>query len=242
MRSKFVTITKQLLHSIGLDIHSYSATSSPSAQLSTVLSYIDANIIFDVGANVGQFAQEIRLSGFDGNIVSFDPLTEAHAKLIDNARNDSKWIIHPRIALGDCEGEIEINISNNSASSSVLEMLDAHSFAAPKSSYVASESTPLVRLDSVSNQYLRTDSVLFIKIDTQGYEWQVLDGATETLKRAQGVMLELSLIPLYRGQRLWREIIERMEREGFTLWAIQKGLTDASTGRSLQIDGIFLRK
>ena len=81
-----------------------------------------------------------------------------------------------------------------------------------------------------------------IKIDTQGFEWQVLDGATETVKRAQGVLLELSLVPLYDGQRLWREIIERMEKEGFTLWVIQKGFTDPRTGRSLQVDGIFLRQ
>jgi hypothetical protein len=54
--------------------------------------------------------------------------------------------------------------------------------------------------------------------------------------------LELSLVPLYEGQRLWRDVIDRMEAEDFSLWAIQKGFTDSRTGRSLQVDAIFLRE
>ena len=69
----------------------------------------------------------------------------------------------------------------------------------------------------------------------------MVDGATETLEKAQGVLLELSLVPLYDGQRLWLEMIHRMELEGFTLWPIQKGFTDPHTGRSLQVNGIFLK-
>jgi hypothetical protein len=62
----------------------------------------------------------------------------------------------------------------------------------------------------------------------------VLDGAADTLQRAQGVLLELSLVPLYEGQRLWQDIIARMETAGFTLWVLQKGFTDPRTDRSLQ--------
>jgi FkbM family methyltransferase len=235
-------IIKKVIHRFGWDLHRLSPASNPSVQLLAALNHVKSNTVFDVGANVGQFAQELRSVGFAGNIISFDPLTTAHAQLSKAARNDSKWTVHPRAAVGDHDGEIEINIAGNSVSSSVLPMLDAHSSAAVGSAYVASERTPLIRLDSVAEQYLSADSRPFVKIDTQGFEWQVLEGATETLKRAHGVLLELSLVPLYDGQRLWREIIERMESEGFTLWAIQKGFTDPRTGRSLQADGIFLRQ
>ena len=179
--------------------------------------------------------------GFSGKIISFDPLSTAHAQLTKVASRDSVWLVHSRAALGNRDGEIDINISGNSVSSSILPMLDAHITTAVGSAYVATERTPLIRLDSVADQYLVSASRLFIKIDAQGFEWQVLDGAAETLKRAQGVLLELSLVPLYDGQHLWREMIERMESEGFTLWAVQKGFTDPRTGRSLQVDGIFLR-
>jgi FkbM family methyltransferase len=235
-------IIKKVIHSLGWDLHRLSPLANPSVQLLAALNHVQADTVFDVGANVGQFAQELRLVGFGGNIISFDPLTTAHAQLCEASRNDSKWTVHPRAAVGDHDGEIDINIAGNSVSSSVLPMLDAHSSAAVGSAYVASERTPLIRLDSVAELYLSKDSRPFIKIDTQGFEWQVLEGATETLKRAQGVLLELSLVPLYDGQRLWREIIERMETEGFTLWAIQKGFTDPRTGRSLQINAIFVRE
>ena len=237
----FKAYAKKIIYSVGWDLRRLNSFDNHSVQLLSALNFINANIIFDIGANVGQFAQEIRSVGFSGKIISFDPLTSAHAKLSKAALNDPAWLIHPRVALGDREGEISINISGNSVSSSVLPMLDAHSSASVGSAYIASEPTPLVRLDTVSGQYLHADSRLFIKIDTQGFEWQVLDGAADTLKHAHGVLLEMSLVSLYEGQRLWRDVIERMEHEGFTLWAIQNGFTDPRTGQSLQADGIFLR-
>lgn len=234
-------IIKKAIRSLGFDFQRFNPFSSPSSQLLAVLNHAQIDIVFDIGANVGQFAQELRSVGFPGNIVSFDPLITAHSQLCKASRNDSRWFIHPRTALGDYEGEIVINVAGNSVSSSILPMLDAHVSAATNSAYVASEPTPITKLDTVAKQYLSADSRLFIKIDTQGFEWQVLDGARDTFKRVQGVLLELSFVPLYEGQYLWLEIIERMEKEGFTIWSIQKGFTDLSTGRSLQMDAIFLR-
>jgi FkbM family methyltransferase len=101
--------------------------------------------------------------------------------LIDSAKNDFNWVIHEKCAIGDFDGEIDINISGNSVSSSVLPMKESHSLAAKGSSYIGKENVPILRLDSIKNRYLDSDSKLFIKIDTQGYEWQVLDGAQETL-------------------------------------------------------------
>jgi len=233
---------KKILHSIGLDLRRLSASSNPTSQILAAITHVRADVVFDIGANIGQFAQELRSVGFAGKIISFDPLTTAHTQLMKSARYDPKWAIHPRVAVGDHDGEIEINISGNSVSSSVLPMLHAHSSAAIGSAYVASERAPLIRLDTVADHYLNADSRPFIKIDTQGFESQVLDGASETLTRAQGALLELSLVPLYEAQSLWLEIIERMENGGFTLWAIQNGFTDPRTGRSLQVDGIFLRQ
>jgi len=234
--------SKSLLRRLGWDIHRLSPAGNPSAQLLAALNHVQSNVVFDVGANIGQFAQELRSVGFSKKIISFEPLSSAHTQLIAAAHNDQAWLVHPRAAVGDRDGEIDINIAGNSVSSSVLPMLDAHSSVAVGSAYVAAERTSLIRLDSVAAKYLSADSRPLIKIDTQGFEWQVLDGASETLKLAKGVLLELSLVPLYDGQRLWLEMIDRMEAEGFTLWAIQKGFTDQRTGRSLQVDAIFLRE
>ena len=63
-----------------------------------------------------------------------------------------------------------------------------------------------------------------------------------TLKQAKGVLCELSLVPLYHEQRLWRDIVDRLDQQGFMLWALQKGFTDPKTCQSLQMGGIFVRK
>jgi FkbM family methyltransferase len=162
--------------------------------------------------------------------------------LLSSASRDPDWQVHEQSAIGDQDGEIEIHIAGNSVSSSVLLMLESHSSAAVGSAYVGTERVPIFRLDSIANRYLNKNSNLFLKIDTQGYEWSVLEGASETLKCTQGVLCELSLVPLYHLQRLWRDIVDRLDQQGFMLWAVQKGFTNPKTGQSLQMDGIFLRK
>ena len=126
-------------------------------------------------------------------------------------------------------------------SSSVLPMLESHSSAAAGSAYISREATPMHRLDAVAAQYVSKAQNPFVKIDTQGFEWQVLNGAPETLVRTRGIMVELSLIPLYSGQRLWRDVVDRLELDGFALWTIHPGFVDPRNGRTLQIDAVFFR-
>ena len=151
------------------------------------------------------------------------------------------WDAYPRCALGDHDGKVEINIAGNSESSSILPMLESHRSAAPESAYEGKEIVSIKTLDAVAGQYLKDARAPFLKIDTQGFEWQVLDGARETMPHIKGILVELSLVPLYEGQHLWREVIDRLEREGFTLWAFKDGFSDQISGRSLQVDGVFYR-
>lgn len=234
-------VLKRVINSTGFDLRRLSPSSNPAFQLLKALYRFDVDMVLDVGANVGQFASELRSIGYKGNLVSFEPLSAAHMALSKAARSDPKWHVHPRGAIGDHDGEIEINIAGNSVSSSVLHMTELHSSAAEGSGYVGVESVPLRRLDSVAPEYLAKCHRPFLKIDTQGFEWQVLDGARETLPRMQGVLCELSLVPLYEGGCLWMDMIRRLAAEGFTLWSIQKGFTDPRDGRTLQVDATFFR-
>lgn len=235
-------LVKKVAQRFGVDISFYHSRNSAAMQLSKVLEIVGIDLIFDIGANEGQFAASVRENGYKGTIISFEPLSSARNKLLACASADLCWQVHRQSAIGDQNGEIKINISANSVSSSVLPMLESHSGAAVGSEYINTERVPIAKLDSVASHYLTPDSRLFIKIDTQGFEWQVLDGASETLRQARGVLCELSLVPLYEGQRLWREIVDRLESDGFMLWALQKGFTDPRTGQSLQMDGIFLKR
>lgn len=240
-RAIFENKVRQSINAMGFNLRRLSPSSDPALQLLQSINRFEVDLVLDVGANTGQFASALRSSGFRGELVSFEPLLEAHRELSRAAGRDAGWHIHPRCAIGDHDGEIEINIAKNSVSSSVLPMLEAHSSAAADSAYVGAEKVPIFKLNSVAPAYLGKSRRPFLKIDTQGFEWQVLDGASEILPKMQGIHCELSLVPLYEGQRLWMDMIRRIEKEGFKLWSIQQGFIDPHDGRTLQVDAVFMR-
>ena len=230
----------------GLELHWIRPIPPTAAQVTAMqivssLRKFEIDLVLDVGANKGQFASEIRQCGYEGRIVSFEPLSQAHGELLQSSASDPLWDAYSRCALGDHNGEVEINIAGNSESSSILQMLESHRSAAPESAYQGKEIVSIRTLDAVARQYLKDARAPFLKIDTQGFEWQVLDGACDILPHIKGVLVELSLVPLYDGQHLWREVIDRLETEGFTLWAFVPTFSDVSQGRTLQVDGIFYR-
>ena len=235
-------LIKNIFNSVGLEVQRNQPLNEAGTQIYQAIKKINTDIILDVGANTGQFSLEIRKKGYNGKIVSFEPLLSARKKLIEYSLKDKNWLIHDQAAIGDHNGFIDINISKNSVSSSILPMMSSHSDAEGNSVYIGSERTAIITLDSVADAYLNDSSNCFIKIDTQGYESQVLDGAINTLKKSKGILCELSLVPLYEGQHLWKEIIERFEKEGFVLWSLHKAFTDKRNGRTLQMDAVFLRE
>ncbi|RYZ73854.1 MAG: FkbM family methyltransferase [Lysobacteraceae bacterium] len=226
---------------VGVDIHRHRPEATQLGRLSSMLSHHGVDLVFDVGANSGQFASALRTSGYGGRIVSFEPLSSAHADLVRHSRDDPDWDPAPRTAIGDRAGELVINVSANSVSSSALGMLDSHSSAAPESAYRYDETAPVTTLDAIAEHYLRPGSTPFLKIDTQGYEDRVLDGATALLSRSRGLQLELSFVPLYAEQKLFGELSARLLALGFSIWAIWPGLCDPASGRMLQVDVTFFR-
>ena len=123
----------------------------------------------------------------------------------------------------------------------VRPMLDQHAQAAPESQYVGTETVPLRRLDLVVTGYLEGAGGICLKVDTEGYESAVLGGAPQLLQRACAVQLEMSLVPLYEGQELWEHFLARMQALGFVPWTLLPGFVDDATGRTLQVDAVFLR-
>ena len=232
---------KRLFNTFGFEVHRLQPNLDYGSQIIAAMRKVDIDVLIDIGANIGQFSSEIRSKGYTGKIISFEPLTSAREILINKAAKDRNWIIHDRVAIGDQNGFVDINISKNSYSSSILPMLKTHLDASINSEYIGKEKTQIITLDSVADNYLDKDSNCFLKIDTQGYETQVLNGAPKILSKAKGVLCELSLVKLYDGQDLWRDMITRFEKEGYILWSLQRGFTDKKNGRTLQINGIFLR-
>ena len=233
---------KKLSRSLGIDLKRYNVQTSEAAKMQRLLAYHNIDLVFDVGANIGQYAKLLRELGYSGRIVSFEPLSSAYSQLKAVSKKDPLWEIAPQTAIGNQEGEITINIAGNSQSSSALPMLDAHLESAPESAYSGSETVKLSRLDTLAKDYIKSETKsIFLKIDVQGLEKQVLEGATAILPLVKGIKLELSLVPLYEGQVLFKEMIDIIEKLGYELYGIEPGFTAEKTGRMLQMDGIFFK-
>lgn len=198
--------------------------------------------VIDIGANSGQYASDLRMAAYTGRIVSFEPLSEAFSLLLRNASKDPLWECR-QCAVGDVDGMISINVAGNAgASSSILPMLKSHQDAFPPANYIGTEQVPIHRLDGLTPKVVGPNSVVFLKIDVQGFEKQVIAGAQSTISdHVVGMQLELSFIPLYEGGMLIREALDLVYSLGFTLTGLLPGFADPRTGRMLQADGIFFR-
>jgi FkbM family methyltransferase len=225
----------------GLEVHRFIPGTSPEAALIAALSAHRIDLVMDIGANIGQFAQSLRELGYRGRIVSFEPIPSAHDELVAAARHDDLWQVAERMAIGSETGEIEIHVAANSVSSSALPMLESHRKAAPASAYVRNEKAPLQTLDIAASQYLRPNASVFLKIDTQGYEDRVLRGGANVLRQVLGLQIELSFVPLYEGQRLYDEMVAELNALGFELWCFAPAFVDPANGRMLQADATFFR-
>ena len=233
---------KSIINLFGYQI-SLKSDQGQAEMFNSALIYFKIDMIIDVGANQGQTGLGLRHDGYKGKILSFEPLKNEYNKLLNVSNNDPLWTIAPRCAIGNFDGDIDINIAGNSGSSSILPMMDIHTSAAPNSTYIGIQNVQIYKLDSIYQKYIDNHSKsILLKIDTQGFEWEVLDGSTELLKIVTGVTLELSFAELYAGQKLWIDIVNRLESLGFKLWSIYPGFSDNTNGRMLQIDATFYKK
>ena len=229
-----------MLRRIGYDVSRFIPECSPLARRKKLLNFYDIDTVLDIGANAGQFAQELKDIGYSRRIVSFEPLSSAFELLSKKAKGDINWEVF-NIGLGDTEGKQEINISENSYSSSLLNMLPFHVTSAPESKYIGKETIALKTLDSIFLGLCKPDSKVYMKIDTQGYEDKVLKGAEKSLADIDTIQLEVSLTPLYEGEMLWFEMCMNMRDRGYIMVAIEPGFSDPGSGQLLQVDCIFHR-
>ncbi|OLP17113.1 hypothetical protein BST81_17305 [Leptolyngbya sp. 'hensonii'] len=245
------SLIRQLIRRLGFDIVRYYPSAFERAQaidnrregskILKLLTLHEIDLVLDVGANIGQYAKGLFQIGYQGKIISFEPLSSAHAQLFLSSRNYPNWEVAERGAIGHANGEVEIHISGNSESSSLLNILPAHVNAARKSAYVDSEVVRIFRLDELIGHRLADFRAPFLKIDTQGYEDRVLQGASGILPQIKGLYLEMSLMPLYEDQILFEEMLRTVNQMGFSLYDLVPGFFDYRTGRLLQVMGTFFR-
>ena len=241
-KSKLLSATKNIFRAFGLEVSFADTVVTEQNVLRQLFRDHEFNFVLDVGANTGQYGLLVRSCGYHGPIISFEPLTLAHEKLVACAATDPHWRVAERAALGANPTRTTINVSKNSVSSSLLEMHTRHIDAAPHSVFVGTEEINVVALDDCINQYVSASRHGLLKIDTQGYEMEVLRGAHQSLsERIDAVQTELSLVELYDGQALMLDVCNFLKEYGFGLTHIIPGFKDPRNGRLLQLDGIFTK-
>ena len=213
----FLSFVKQTFRIFGILIRKISPASDPGCLISTILRNENITYVLDVGANTGQFGKEIRSNKYNGYILSFEPLTDAHRILEQHTETDKKWDVYERCAVGKDSGTSNINVSANSVSSSFLNMNETHLTAAPESKIIKTEEVKIFKLSSIISELNLDNENVFLKIDTQGTELDIIQDLGALIKKFNVVMVEGSLVPLYHKQHTWIDIKNAIEKQNYTL-------------------------
>lgn len=233
-----IKVINGLFNRIGIDLKRY-----PSIDLRRrilLLNEFKINCVLDVGANFGQYGEELRKIGYKGKIHSYEPLSFAFNKLKKNSSKDKNWEIN-NFALGADNEKRNINISKNYFSSSFFNQKTELITQATNSEFFTTEEVEIKTIDSIFTKIYNENLNYYLKIDTQGFEMEVLKGAEKSLDKITGVQLEMSLNPSYEQVVIFDEIYDFMKQKGFKLYSIENGFYNPKTGQLNEIEGIFFR-
>lgn len=237
-KNLILKIKRVLNYFSGIDIIGY-----PTLELQRrikLMNHHSIDVILDVGANIGDYAKDMRNIGFKGEIFSFEPVKEVFDILLRDASKDKLWKVF-NYAIWEKDGEATINISKNLVSSSLLNSLPQLVSSAPRANFVLQEKIKIQKLDSIFDDLKLRDKKIYLKIDTQGYEEMVLLGANKSLEFISGIQIEMPLIPSYVGSMTFDKMKQKLNMLGFRLVAVENGFYNKKTGEQIELDGIFYR-
>lgn len=199
------SMVKKLLHKRGLEL-------SRSPDVLTFLEFHNVDLVLDVGANEGQYGSGLRERGYRGRIWSFEPLPSAFEKLQFRSVRDDRWNV-TRTAIGAVPGQATLHVSQLSVFSSIKSANEiAHAFD-ERVSVVDNQTVSVDTLDNL----VAADSAqrIFLKIDTQGFEKEVLEGASSLRQNLVGIQLEIPITNLYDDVWTFVECMSYMDAIGY---------------------------
>lgn len=212
-----------------------SARQNKFVALLELISQNEIEYVIDLGANVGQFALDLRRAGYLGKILSFEPVNNTFAILKQNAKREKRWEVF-NLAIGSHVGKETIKISNNdSLSSSFKNMNDLHLTNFPKSYFVSEEIVSVSTLDEQFKIMKIPPKKCLLKIDVQGFEREVLAGGTNSIPSIPLCYIEGSLSPLYDDEYDLRELLNDLHELGHHIYELFPGVR-AKNGKLLQVD------
>jgi len=199
--------------------------------------------ILDVGANKGQFAQLARKVFPAARIHSFEPLPDCFSEMKVALKGDNNFFAYNK-ALGKEPSFLDFYRSSHSPSSSFLQMEDLHKQAFPESKGGQEKEAIRVEVDTLDHFYETTkpEVNILLKIDVQGFESEVLAGASSMLEQVSVVIIEMSILKLYKDQPLFHDVYTTMYNQGFRYHGNLSQMLHPATQEVVQIDAIFVNE
>ena len=207
-----------------------------------VLHHYRSNCVLDVGANKGQYARKLRAAGYDGWIVSFEPVAADFAVLSEHAAADPRWTVH-QLALGREEGSVEMNVVPGTLSS----LLPPTEFGAQRYAQLQDLSLQTVqvrRLEDVWDELTGhvPDCRPYLKLDTQGFDLEVFAGLGTRAEALVGMQSEVALLKIYEGMPTMTEALAVYGAAGFEVSGMFPVSRERRTGRVLEFDCFMVRE
>ncbi|QBI54906.1 hypothetical protein EKD16_15670 [Streptomonospora litoralis] len=209
--------------------------------VAALLRHYRVNCVFDVGANVGQYARRLRKHGYTGRIVSFEPVGAIAEKLREAAADDPDWWVYPN-ALGREERVDNINVVQGSMSS-LLGPTEFGNQRYKRFRNTSEEEIVVRRLDALMDEALKgiDDPRPYLKLDTQGYDLEAFGGAGKRSADFVGLQSEVALMQIYEGMPRMHEAIAAYEADGFEITGMFPVTREEATGRVLEFDCVMVR-
>jgi FkbM family methyltransferase len=221
---------------MGLDVRPFNPMLNAATRLARVCEHQAVTLVVDVGASGGEWATSLRLGGYNGRLVSYEPQAVEFSKVATRAADDPLWVAH-RLAIGRDERELSLSVSRDSRWSSFLPLLIRNG----QSDVVGEERVRTVRLDVALGDVVTADDRVFLKLDVQGFEMEVLAGAPILLPQVVAAYVEVILAPLYAGQPSREELFSALESAGLRLAGVESGYIGPDNGEELYFDALFVR-
>jgi FkbM family methyltransferase len=203
------------------------------------LSNAPIRTIFDVGANVGEMTALFTSSFSEASVHAFEPNPTAAMELAQRFASKPQIYVN-NCALGATSSRRELYTYSNSAISSLLPIeTESPSFMDGPVELTEKVSVTVETIDRYMQEH-NVNSVDVLKIDTQGFERSVLEGARAALNRRQigFILTELLFVPLYESQTSYPDLLIYLWNFGYELIDFYDFVYDAN-GQLKWGDGLF---